>query len=155
RILQINNPAETPKHSEHLLPMRFPEFSVPTFDCRTFKEFTEKVHSLADEVVAKPLGSFGGMGLAFFSKKTSDADLEKYWKSCEEHAVVQPFLKEIALGDVRVLTMNKKIVGSVRRIPKKGSRLANLHQGASAEKTEPTREQVRAALTIAEALHPL
>ena len=49
--------------------------------------------------------------------------------------VVQKFIKEIHKGDRRIILIDGDYVGSVARIPKKGSIKANFHAGGSAQKT--------------------
>ena len=56
-----------------------------------------------------------------------------------------------ASGD---LLVNRRILGSVARIPGPGSRLANLHQGASVRAFDPTPRQLAAVAAVADALSP-
>mgnify|MGYP002144294266 FL=1 len=50
--------------------------------------------------------------------------------------------------------MNRRILGSVARIPRPGSRLANLHQGASFRAFDPTPPQLAAVAAVADTLTP-
>jgi len=151
-ILQINNPEYTSQLSEHELPSEFPQFSTPTFHCATFEEFEKKVWELEPETVAKPTNQSSGVGIQFFKKNSQKDELKKYWDIWHP-LIVQPFIKEIeTLGDLRIVTINQKILGSVTRIPKKGSRLGNLHAGATAHKLDPTAEQIKASLAVAHEL---
>jgi len=153
-IIQLNHPSETWKYSEHLLPKSYPEISIPTHECVSLDEFMDHVRRLSQETVAKPQSQFGGNGISFFDQKTSDKDLRDYWARWgASPVIVQPFLKEItSIGDLRVLVMNGKLIGSVLRVPKAGSRLANLHQGASVRGFSITDAQKKAALRIADDL---
>ena len=49
--------------------------------------------------------------------------------------IAQKFIKEIDKGDRRIILIDGDYVGSVARIPKKGSIKANFHAGGSAQKT--------------------
>ncbi|MDC1256726.1 hypothetical protein N8Z66_03485 [Pelagibacteraceae bacterium] len=49
--------------------------------------------------------------------------------------IVQKFIKEISLGDRRIILIDGEYVGSVARIPAKNSIKANFHAGGSAKKT--------------------
>jgi glutathione synthase len=156
-ILQINNPEWTSKLSEHELPMEFPQFSTPTFICAHFEDFQKKVRELEPETVAKPRHQSSGVGIQFFKKTTPEVELKRYWSqwtpSQNGTIVVQPFIKEIeTLGDLRIVTVNQKILGSVTRVPKKGSRLGNLHAGATPQKLNPTQNQIEASLYVAKVL---
>lgn len=48
--------------------------------------------------------------------------------------IAQKFIKEIKKGDRRIILIDGEYVGSVARIPKKGSIKANFHAGGSAKK---------------------
>ena len=50
--------------------------------------------------------------------------------------IAQKFIKEIDKGDRRIILIDGDYVGSVARIPKKGSIKANFHAGGSAQKTD-------------------
>jgi glutathione synthase len=153
-ILQINNPAEAMAHSEHELPMRYPEFSIPTLRCETFVDFVRAVRAQSGEAVAKPENQCSGFGIAFFKNDAHEAELKKQWDEWGP-AIVQPYLDEITRsGDLRILVINKKILGSVLRVPRAGSRLANLHQGATGRAFTPTPRQLEAVRVVSEDLTP-
>lgn len=153
-ILQINNPNWTWRLSEHLLPQNYPEFSVPTWECDSFENFLSVISRAKTEVVAKPLHLFSGLGISFFSSNDSHEKLRQYWEQWKPKVVVQPYLAEVeTIGDLRILVMNRKVVGSVLRKPKVGSRLANIHQGGSAHFFDPTRKQLKACEVIANDLY--
>lgn len=153
KILQINSPNWNWRLSEHLLPQNYTEFAVPTWDCDSLQSFVETVQSAGKETVAKPLHLYSGVGIEFFHPKSSESKLIEYWNKWQPKVAVQPFLNEVTTqGDLRILVMNKKVVGSVLRKPKAGSRLANLHQGGSAHFFEPTPKQLKACDVIAKDL---
>lgn len=150
RILQINNPDENWRYSEHALPADYPEISVPTRVCRSEDELIAAVRAHAGESVAKPYDECSGNGIRFFAQETPEVDLREYFTANPPAVILQPFVHEITKsGDLRILTMNGKIMGSVLRVPRAGSRLANLHQGATARLYVPSKEQNEAALTVA------
>jgi len=49
--------------------------------------------------------------------------------------VAQKFIKEIQFGDRRIILFDGEYMGSVARIPKRGSIKANFHSGGIAKKT--------------------
>ena len=49
--------------------------------------------------------------------------------------IAQKFIKEISQGDRRIILIDGEYVGSVARIPKKGSIKANFHAGGSAQRS--------------------
>ena len=149
RILQINNPEWNWKLSEHLLPQNYPGFAIPTWECGSLSEFVKCIRANTKESVVKPLHLYSGLGIEFFNTQTPESELMKYWEKWKPKVAVQPYIQEITTqGDLRILVMNKKVVGSVLRKPKSGSKLANLHQGGSAHFFEPTEKQLQACEVI-------
>ena len=153
RILQINNPVSAVKYNEHGLPMRYPQYSIPTVLAESITELQASVAKNPGESVLKPRGECSGHGVVFVKRNEPLAVLEKYFNTWGS-AYVQPYQKEIeTLGDLRILVFNKKVLGSVMRVPAEGSRLANLHQGAEARFFQPTTVQLEATKFVAEDLN--
>ena len=159
--LQINAPAEVLRHSEHLLAADFPEHAVPTVHCKDLDALVAAVRAQPQEAVAKPLGECSGHGIVFFAPDTPRAELQGYWDMYggtgpddpDGGVVVQPYQDAITTrGDLRILVMNGRVLGSVARIPRAGSRLANLHQGASFRAFDPTPPQLAAVAAVSAAL---
>ncbi len=155
-IVQINRPPETYRLSEHTAALRYPEFAAPTAVCTSLEEVVEAVRSQPGEVVLKPDNTYCGIGVTFVEADVAHEQLRAYWEQWQPHVIVQPFLEAIeSSGDLRILTINKRVLGSVLRVPAGGSRLANLHQGATAERLDPTPRQLEACRVVAEDLNPL
>lgn len=154
RLLQVNEPAEVVRHSEHLLPSRFPDHAIPTAHCPDFAALRAAVRAQPGEAVVKPLGECSGIGIAFFRPDVGEADLWDWWRQYGE-AVVQPYQDAVTtLGDLRILVIGRHVLGSVTRLPRPGSRLANLHQGASYRAFDPTPRQLAAVRAVADELVP-
>lgn len=152
-ILQINRPPATYEFSEHALILDYPDFAAPTEVCSTAEELIDAVHRLRGEAVAKPKNTYCGIGVEFFANDSAQEELLAYWERWGPDVVVQPYLKAIEeTGDLRVLTLNGRVLGSVLRVPKEGSRLANLHQGATAARLDPTPRQLEACRVISDDL---
>jgi len=155
-IVQINRPPATYELSEHTAALRYPEFAAPTAVCTSFEEVVEAVRSLPGEAVAKPDNTYCGIGVSFFKPSVTDDELRAYWDRWKPHVIVQPFLEAIeSSGDLRILTINDRVLGSVLRVPADGSRLANLHQGATAARLDPSPKQLEACRVVAADLNPL
>ena len=155
RILQINNPAETPESSEHELPLDFPKYSIPTRVCHNVTELKAALAEYPGESVLKPIDQCSGFGVTFVKSDASESELAAYGDRWKWPVIAQPYRDEITKsGDLRILVLNKKIMGSVLRVPKQGSRLANLHQGASSLAFTPTPRQLEAVRVVSEALYP-
>lgn len=154
RLLQLNEPAVVLRHSEHLLPVRFPAHAIPTYHCRDFAALRDAVRAQPGEAVVKPIGECSGIGIAFFRPDAAEPDLLRWWHQYGE-AVVQPYQDAVVTrGDLRILTIGRHILGSVTRLPRPGSRLANLHQGASFHAFDPTPPQLAAVAAVIAELVP-
>jgi glutathione synthase len=154
-VVQINRPPATYELSEHTVHLRFPEYAAPTFVCTSFDELVEAVRSQPGEAVCKPKNTYCGIGIQFVPNDVDADALRPFWEQWGPQVVVQPYLEAIeSSGDLRILTINDRVLGSVLRVPASGSRLANLHQGASAARLEPTPRQLEACRAVAADLNP-
>jgi glutathione synthase len=69
-----------------------------------------------------------------------------------EPIIVQKYLPQIRDGDKRIILIDGIAAGAVSRVPAAGEARANLHVGASAEKTELTRREQEICAAIGPAL---
>jgi len=157
-ILQVNNPQYTATLSEHQLPLQYKEFSADTYVCSSYSEFQNAFEQIENKrVVIKPEGDFAGNGIRFEVKALlNEAKLKEIWNSyLKKPVIIQPYLKEIqSIGDLRILCFNKKILGSLLRKPAPGQELANLHQGGSGHKGNPSPKQLLACQAVMDDLTP-
>ncbi len=155
-VLQINRPPATYELSEHTLALRWPEYAAPTWVCSSPGEVVEAVRRLEGEAVLKPKGTYCGIGITFVPPNEPRERLEGFWREWGPEVIVQPYLPAIEdSGDLRILTIGERVLGSVLRVPRQGSRLANLHQGATAARLEPTPRQLECCREVAAELGPL
>jgi len=155
-IVQINRPPATYELSEHTAALRYPEFAAPTVVCESLDDVIEAVRGQKGEVVLKPENTYCGIGVTFVHPNVPESELRAYWETWQPQVIVQPYLDAIETsGDLRILTINRRVLGSVLRVPASGSRLANLHQGATAARLEPTPRQLEACRVVADDLNPL
>ncbi len=155
-IVQINHAPATYELSEHTAALRYPEFAAPTVVCDSLDDIVDAVRGQTGEVVLKPENTYCGIGVTFVHPNVAESELRAYWETWQPQVIVQPYLEAIETsGDLRILTINGRVLGSVLRVPATGSRLANLHQGATAARLEPTPRQLEACRVVAEDLNPL
>jgi glutathione synthase len=155
-VVQINRPPATYQLSEHTVIQRYPEFAAPTTVCSSFSELVEAVRTVDGEAVAKPKNTYCGIGVTFFDNTAPEEQLLEFWEEWQPDVVVQPYIEAIEeTGDLRILTINDRVLGSVLRVPAAGSRLANLHQGATAHALQPTPRQLEACRVVARDLNPM
>lgn len=155
-IVQINRPPATYQLSEHTTALRYPEYAAPTAVCASAQELVAAVRAIEGEVVLKPENTYCGIGISFVRPDESEEHLHAYWELWQPHVIVQPYLEAIETsGDLRILMINDRVLGSVLRVPSGDSRLANLHQGATAARLEPSPRQLEACRVVAADLNPL
>ncbi len=154
-VVQINRPPAIYELSEHTVALRYPEYAAPTVVCASFEELACAVRSMDGEAVCKPKNTYCGIGVTFVRPDAPEATLRAFWEAWKPEVIVQPYLEAIEeTGDLRILTLNQVVLGSVLRVPAEGSRLANLHQGAVAARLEPTPRQLAACREVAADLNP-
>jgi glutathione synthase len=155
-VLQINRPPATYELSEHTVHLRYPEYAAPTTVAASPAELVAAVREQHGEAVVKPKNTYCGIGIEFVDSNAREDGLHRYWEEWGPEVIVQPFLDAIeSSGDLRILTIDRRVLGSVLRVPADGSRLANLHQGATAAALDPTPNQLEACRVVAEDLNPL
>jgi glutathione synthase len=136
KVLVINNPKHIRDYPEKLSMFDFDKIIPPTLvsgDLQEILQFNKK-NKIS---IIKPLYGNGGEGIEKIdsnkarNKKLVNNLLKKY----KLPIIVQKFIKEISLGDRRIILIDGEYVGSVARIPAKNSIKANFHAGGSAKKT--------------------
>ena len=129
----INNPSSVRNAAEKILPFQFKEFMPPTLISQSVNEIKNffKVHQ---DIITKPLYGNGGEGI----HRSQDGFLDRidiHNDYLEMPIMAQKYIPEISEGDRRIIFFDGDYVGSVARIPPKGSIKANFHAGGSAKKT--------------------
>lgn len=122
KVSMINEPEAILRINEKLSPLDFP-FTPKTWVGSRADLLRDWGRSLKNGIVIKPLNESGGRGVRLLRPK----DLAHL--RLKKTMVAQEYLPEAKKGDVRILLWNGKILGSFRRIPKKGDFRANLHAG--------------------------
>jgi glutathione synthase len=155
-VIQINRPPATYELSEHTVHLRYPEYAAPTTVAASPDELVAAVRAQPGEAVCKPKNTYCGIGIDFVPSSEDETALRRYWQKWGPEVIVQPYIDAIETsGDLRILTIEQRVLGSVLRVPAQGSRLANLHQGATAAALKPTPRQLDACRVVAADLNPL
>ncbi len=135
KTLVVNDPVEVRNAPEKLFVTHYPELMPPTL----ITADRQQIHAFRAEhgdIVLKPL--FGNGGANVFHVDPEDdninALLEMFTQLYREPVVVQKYLPEVRGGDKRIILIDGRAAGAVRRIPKPGEARANLHVGARAVK---------------------
>ena len=134
KILFVNNPTGVRDSPEKILVTYFSHLIPDTLisrDLMSIQNFIEDYKM----VVLKPLYSFGGTGI--FILKKEDINLRSLLgiliEQSNEAFIIQKFIPEVFIGDIRILIIDGKIIGGFRRIPKKGDFRGNMFVGGKVE----------------------
>lgn len=136
KVLIINNPTEIRNNPEKLSMFYFKDLIPKTLISRNLFEIENFIKKNLYTIL-KPLYGSGGEGIqkvkrgSIKNKKIILSMIKKY----KGAIIAQKFIKEINKGDRRIILIDGNYIGSVARIPKKGSIKANFHAGGYAKKT--------------------
>jgi glutathione synthase len=135
KTLVLNDPKSIRDNPEKLSMFNFKNIIPPTLISKNIEQcfnFQKKYK----KTIIKPLYSNGGKGISKL-EGTSVILKRKILKLINRYKqpiVMQKYLSEIKEGDRRIILIDGEYVGSVARIPKKGSVTANFHAGGTAKK---------------------
>ena len=136
KVLVVNNPTEIRNNPEKLSMFNFKNLIPDTLiseDLTEIQNFIKK-HKFT---ILKPLYGNGGEGIEKVTKGLlkNKTIIQRMIKKYKGAIIAQKFIKEISQGDRRIILIDGEYVGSVARIPKKGSIKANFHAGGSAQRS--------------------
>jgi glutathione synthase len=135
KTLILNDPKSIRDNPEKLSMFNFKNIIPPTLisknteQCFNFQKKYKKT-------IIKPLYGNGGEGISKLEGTNTllKRKILKLISKYKQPIVMQKYLKEINEGDRRIILIDGEYVGSVARIPKKGSVTANFHTGGTAKK---------------------
>jgi len=135
KTLILNDPKSIRDNPEKLSMLNFKNIIPPTLISKNIEQcfnFQKKYK----KTIIKPLYGNGGEGISKLEGTNTllKRKILKLISRYKQPIVVQKYLKEIKEGDRRIILIDGEYVGSVARIPKKGSVTANFHTGGSAKK---------------------
>ena len=130
----VNNPTSVRNYSEKILPFKFKEFMPPTIISQNVKDIKNFLINHKD-IITKPLYGNGGEGIHRSNKGYLEG-IDISYLYLEMPIIAQKYIPEINKGDRRIIFFDGEYVGSVARIPSKGSIKANFHAGGTAEQTD-------------------
>ncbi len=131
----VNDPFEVRNAPEKLFVTRFPNLMPPTLitaDKAHIRAFREE-HG---DIVMKPLYGNGGANVFHVTPHDDNfnALLEMFTQLSREPLVVQRYLPEVRQGDKRIVLVDGRAAGVIRRVPQPGEARSNLHVGGTAMK---------------------
>ena len=146
----INNPTSIRNVSEKFYSAKFIKYMPPTIFTKNLFEINNFFKNYKN-IVIKPINGYAGKNILFIKKKINKKSILKYLKKFD-HVMVQKYLPSIKYGDKRVFIINGKVRGAIKRIPKKGSNLANISQGGKAYDTKLNKKELKISKAIAKSL---
>jgi glutathione synthase len=145
----VNDPVEVRNAPEKLFVTQFPDLMPPTLitsDRAAIRAFREE----HEDIILKPLFGNGGAGVFHVDPADDNLNalLEMFTQFYREPIVVQRYLPEVREGDKRIILIDGRAAGVVKRVPKAGEARANLHVGARAERATLTARDLEICETI-------
>ncbi len=133
----VNSPSGILLNNEKLFAYRHHKWAVDSWigkDTQAFLRFiTHLKNKKIDEIIIKPLDLYCGIGVEKFSvndPSLSEAFLHKL-QVFKTPVIVQPFIKEVYQGEYRSIYFAGEEIGTIIKVPPKGTYLSNIAQGAS------------------------
>lgn len=111
-----------------------------------------------DKMIMKPLDGYGGSGVIVIEKSAMHnirSLLDFYIhrdKEKSNYVILQDYIEGAEEGDVRVLMLNGKPIGALRRRPAKGDARSNISAGGSVEKYKLTKADKNLCKKVGEKL---
>lgn len=100
-----------------------------------------------DKMILKPLNGFGGSGVILLEKramKSINSLLDFYIDNADgtsNYVILQDYIEGADQGDVRVLILNGKPIGAMKRVPGEEDHRSNVSAGGRVEKHSLTKQE--------------
>jgi glutathione synthase len=112
---------------------------VPTTSISRNKEYLKQVINEyeGDKLILKPIDGFGGTGIILLDKSSKSCSkninslLDFYidYSGKNNYILLQEYIEPELKGDIRIIMLNGKPLGSIRRIPADDDHRSNYHAG--------------------------
>ena len=103
-------------------------------------------------VIIKLIKSTQGLGVMKANHKEQAMNILEAFQRIEEQVIIQEFISEVKGSDIRIIVIDGKVEGAMKRQAKKGEFRSNLHQGARAKPVKLTVEEEQLAIRTTELL---
>jgi glutathione synthase len=136
--LIVNSPQGLRDANEKLFALQFAQYTPRTLVTSSPTRIQEFLREIGGEGVLKPLDGAGGFGVVLLRRDDPNLraliDLET--QEGRQPALLQEYLPAVKGGDKRVLVLDGKILGAIRRVPHGNDIRANIHVGGTVEPAE-------------------
>lgn len=123
---------------------------IPETHVSKNKKYLQKIikESKSEKMILKPLDGYGGSGVIILEKKASSnvKSLLDFYISGQEqnrYVILQEYIEGAEKGDTRVLMLNGKAIGAMKRVPADDELRSNVHAGGSVKKHVLSKEEKR------------
>lgn len=142
-VLFINHPTAIRNAPEKLLVCDFKEYMPETLVSENI-EIIEHFIKDFEQIIVKPLYACGGKGVSKHVKPFNNLtkSLTEIQQEYQTPAMIQRYLPEIKVGDIRVVLAGGKIMGQVLKVPKEDSVIANFHAGGTPHAVDLNQKQI-------------
>lgn len=142
KALVVNSPRAILEHNEKLAIFNFPDLILPTIVTTDLDEINIFMQA-HETVVVKPLDLMGGQGIFILSSENFHQFETLSGRAIDKNTIkplmIQKFLPEVKTnGDKRLIMINGKLEGALRRIPSQSDFRANIAAGGTYAKYEPS-----------------
>jgi len=138
--------------TEKMFILRFPELIAETMVSASPDAILDFRDRVGGDIVIKPLDGCGGLGI--FRISVGDLNtysiLETSTRNGMRPVMAQRFLPESRTGDMRLLYLDGKPLGAIRRVPKDTDLRGNIHVGGTVIPAEIGDHEI----ALCKALHP-
>ncbi len=121
---------------------------IPVTHVTKNKEYLKRMirESEKDRMILKPLNAYGGRGVIIIEKnaiQNINSLLDFYVGNPEtgNYVILQEYIEGAEKGDIRVLMLNGKPLGAMRRVPAEGDIRSNIHAAGHVEKHTLTKTE--------------
>lgn len=122
---------------------------IPVTHVSKNKEYLIKMieESPSDKMILKPLNGFGGSGVILIEKSAMgniNSLLDFYISKSDgksDYVILQEYIEGADKGDVRILILNGKPIGAMRRVPGEKDHRSNVSAGGSIVKHRLTAQE--------------
>ena len=138
--LVLNSPQGLRDANEKLFALHFAKYIPRTMVSSSPTRLLSFLDELGGSGVLKPLDGAGGFGVVLL--KVGDPNVralvDLLTSEGRRKALLQQYLPVVREGDKRVLVLDGRILGAIRRVPHGQDIRANIHVGGSVEPTDLT-----------------
>lgn len=121
------------------------EFLPKTYVSKNRDYLKSIIQNFGKKMVLKPLEGYGGSGVIVLDTDNllNINSLIDFYIAGKNYVVLQEYIEDAKNGDIRVLMLNGKPIGAMKRVPADDEMRANVHAGGIAQKYTLTKQDLQ------------